>query len=45
MHLHSGFSSNLPPDLAAVIDAWPALTLPIRSAVLALVQAAAADRP
>jgi hypothetical protein len=36
---------SLSNDLAAVIDAWPALTLPIRRAVLALVQAAAADRP
>jgi len=30
-----------PPDLAAVIDAWPALPEPIRAGILAMVRAAA----
>jgi hypothetical protein len=29
-----------PPDLTAVIDAWPALPDPIKAAVMALIQAA-----
>jgi hypothetical protein len=32
---------NPPPDLAQVIDAWPALPDPIKAAVLALVRNAA----
>ena len=32
---------QLPPDLARVIDAWPALPEPIRAAVMALVGTAA----
>jgi hypothetical protein len=29
-----------PPDLAAVVDAWPGLPEPIRAGILALVNAA-----
>jgi hypothetical protein len=29
----------MPPDLSAIIDAWPSLPEPIRAAVLALVKA------
>jgi len=31
---------TLPPDLAAVIDAWPNLPEPIRAGILAMVKAA-----
>jgi hypothetical protein len=34
-------ATSNPPDLARVIDAWPALPNPIKAAVLALVNAAA----
>ena len=31
---------NLPPDLAAVVDAWPNLPEPIRAGIVAMIQAA-----
>ena len=42
-HLPQG-RADLPPDLAFVMSAWPSLPEPILRAVLALVQAATADR-
>ncbi len=33
-------ASNLPPDLTAVIDAWPDLPEPIRAGIVAMVKAA-----
>jgi hypothetical protein len=34
---------EVPPDLAAVVAAWPTLPEPIRAAVLALVKAASGE--
>jgi hypothetical protein len=33
------------PDLAAVIDAWPALPEPIKAGIMAMVQSSSADHP
>ncbi len=33
-------AQNPPPDLAAVIDAWPDLPEPIRAGIVAMVKAA-----
>lgn len=34
---------GLPPDLAAIVDAWPALPEPIRAGIVAMVKAS--ERP
>jgi hypothetical protein len=35
----------LPPDLAAVVAAWPGLPEPIRAGILAMVRAASVNAP
>jgi hypothetical protein len=40
LRLHTGCTGGaaLPPDLARLVDVWPALPLPIRRAIMALVE-------